>query len=229
MIGKMYESRKKSIGEHKGNQYTKVETGQNVHFPDRRTSRDGTAGEIGREFGIDGKSVRRAEKFAKGVDAVKAFSTDAAEKILSGKSGMTKSTVRVIASLPEKQQEEIAKDIENDVFADRKPSKPEKPAEPQERTGSKIGFTKKMRDERQSVNSIYSEMLNNDDPPETTVYDVQNELSINAEEFLKTIGLVLDSRKSVFAKAGEKEKIANTLSDISQKINKKLQEVSQNL
>lgn len=32
-IGKLYKAEKKNIGEHKGNQYTKMESGQNVHFP----------------------------------------------------------------------------------------------------------------------------------------------------------------------------------------------------
>ena len=68
MVGKMYEARKKSVGQHEGNQYTKVESGQNVHIPNRREQRNGTAGEIGKEIGVNGRTVRRAEKFAKGVD-----------------------------------------------------------------------------------------------------------------------------------------------------------------
>ena len=59
MIGKMYEARKKSVGQHEGNQYTKMENGQNVQIPNRREIKDGTSGEIGKEFGIDGKTVRR--------------------------------------------------------------------------------------------------------------------------------------------------------------------------
>ena len=66
MIGKMYEARKKSVGQHEGNQYTKMESGQNVQIPNRREIKDGTSGEIGKEFGIDGKTVRRNEQFVKG-------------------------------------------------------------------------------------------------------------------------------------------------------------------
>ena len=69
MIGKMYEARKYTQG---GNRGTSVDpetgrftaNGQNVHLREGREIKDGTAGEIGREFGVDGKTVRRAEHFA---------------------------------------------------------------------------------------------------------------------------------------------------------------------
>lgn len=78
MIGKMYEARK-NTNAFKGNQYTgKSGDGQNVHNQTSRDIKNGTAGQIGKEFGMDGRSVRRAEQFAKGVDAVKAESADTA-------------------------------------------------------------------------------------------------------------------------------------------------------
>lgn len=84
MVGKMYEARKKSVGQHEGNQYTKMESGQNVQIPTRREQRNGTAGEIGKEIGIDGRTVRRAEKFAKGIDAIREQNPEAADKVLRG-------------------------------------------------------------------------------------------------------------------------------------------------
>ena len=121
LIGKMYEARKKSVGEHEGNQYTaKMENGQNVQFPngqdvhlkDRREIKNGTSGEIGKEFGIDGKTVRRYEKFAKGVDALAETSRSAAEKVLQGNSGMTQSDIREIPSMEPEQIKAIAEAIE---------------------------------------------------------------------------------------------------------------------
>lgn len=111
LIGKMYEARKKSAGEHTGNQYTKTETGQNVHIPNRRETKDGTSGQIGKEFGIDGKTVRRNEKFAKGVDALRDVSPEAAEKVLSGKTDLSKQDVSAIATMPTKEVKEVAKEI----------------------------------------------------------------------------------------------------------------------
>ena len=90
MVGKMYEARKKSVGKHTGNQYTEMESGQNVHIPDRQEIKDGTAGRIGKEFGMTSRTVRRNEKFAKGLDALKEVSPEAADKILKGESDVSK-------------------------------------------------------------------------------------------------------------------------------------------
>lgn len=104
LIGKMYESRKHSYGAEKGgrgNQYTKVVSGQNDHLPNRRESRNGTAGEIGKEFGLKEKSVRRAEQFAKGIDAIREESPDLAMSILTGEKNVRKSDVRAIGAATE--------------------------------------------------------------------------------------------------------------------------------
>lgn len=67
MVGKMYEARKKSQGGDRRSE--EFSNGQNVHLKERREVKDGTAGEIGKEIGVDGRTVRRAEKFAKGKTA----------------------------------------------------------------------------------------------------------------------------------------------------------------
>lgn len=77
MVGKMYEARKNTQGGTGANQHTveKEQTGQNVHSANgRRISRDGTSGQIGREVGMSDRNVRRAEKFAKGIDALSEIS-----------------------------------------------------------------------------------------------------------------------------------------------------------
>ena len=57
---------------------------QNEPSGQRATS---TAEAIGREFGVSPSFVKRAENFAKGVDAIKEESPEAADKVLQGKSG----------------------------------------------------------------------------------------------------------------------------------------------
>lgn len=68
LIGKMLSTRKKRIGQHEGNQYTKVESGKNYQIPhkDKKAVKEGTAGTIARELGVSEKTVRNAEKFADG-------------------------------------------------------------------------------------------------------------------------------------------------------------------
>lgn len=78
LIGKMYQARKKSVGEHTGNQYTrKMECIQNGNIPKPH----GRIGEqIAKELGIGNGTVLRADKFAKGIDALSEVSKEAAEK-----------------------------------------------------------------------------------------------------------------------------------------------------
>ena len=92
LIGRMYEDRKKGIGEHKGNQYTQMECGQNGHIPfDENKPR--TAEKMAEELGIGARTIRRAEKFAHGIDAIREVSDEAASKILRGGSGVNRKTV----------------------------------------------------------------------------------------------------------------------------------------
>ena len=81
MMGKMYEARKRSSGGQKGNINAKRGV-QNEHLVSGIKWKDKTAGEIGSELGVSASTIRRAEKFSKGVDALKEVSPDAAEKCL---------------------------------------------------------------------------------------------------------------------------------------------------
>lgn len=95
MVGKMYEARKKTQGGTGANQHTaaKEQSGQNVQSANRREIKDGTAGEIGKEIGVDGRTVRRAEKFAKGIDVLRESNPEAADAVLKGNSGATKAEI----------------------------------------------------------------------------------------------------------------------------------------
>ena len=49
------------------NQHSEV-SGQNVRQPQkRREQRDGTAGRIGKQYGVNGRTIRRDADFAKGI------------------------------------------------------------------------------------------------------------------------------------------------------------------
>ncbi len=64
MIGKVYEARKNTES-FKGNQYKSADA-QNDHQQTRNEIKQGTAGQIGKEYGIGGATVRRAEEFSNG-------------------------------------------------------------------------------------------------------------------------------------------------------------------
>ena len=89
-IGKMYEAEKKSITNETGrNQYTKVVEDQNDLQPKPKS----TAEKIGREVGVAEPTVKRAEKFAKGVDTLRKTNPEAADAVLKGNSGATKAEI----------------------------------------------------------------------------------------------------------------------------------------
>lgn len=123
LMGKMYEARKNTQGGTGANQHTvgKEQTGQNVHSANRREIKDGTAGEIGREFGVDGRSVRRAAKFAEGVDTIRTVSPTAAEKILEGKAGVPKNVIQELSKKTDAEVAEVARAIEEDRPIKAKP------------------------------------------------------------------------------------------------------------
>lgn len=115
MIGKMYEARKNSHGASdgfRGNQHTEVLSAQNEHLAKRVTRQDEA---IGKELGVSHMSVRRNEKFAKGIDALREVSPEAADKVLEGKAKATKSDVAEITKLEPKKVEAAAKAILSDV------------------------------------------------------------------------------------------------------------------
>ena len=77
LIGQMQETRKKTVGEHKGNQYSEVEQGQNEPIPSPKR----TAESIARKVGVSESTVKRAEKLSKGIDALEEVSKEAAKMI----------------------------------------------------------------------------------------------------------------------------------------------------
>ena len=74
MIGKMYEGRKNTAS-FKGNQYTMSGGAQNAPKHKRMSEI------LAEELGVGKDTVKRSEKFAKGVDAIREVSPDAAEKV----------------------------------------------------------------------------------------------------------------------------------------------------
>lgn len=110
MIGKMYEARKNSVGGNRGNQYTELASAQNEHQPKGPGK---TAETIAKEIGVGRETVKRAEKFAKGVDAIREEFPETADKILKGGSGITKEFVASIPAMPDEQKIEAIEAVKS--------------------------------------------------------------------------------------------------------------------
>lgn len=109
LIGQMQETRKKAVNNPNGvNQHTKEVGGQNEPQPDRPRT---TAEAIAREVGVSESTVKRAEKFSKGIDVLEEVSKEAAEKVLSGKSGVTKAAIMELPKLEPFERKNVVQAI----------------------------------------------------------------------------------------------------------------------
>ncbi len=100
-IGQLQASRKNTRGGDRGNQYTKEAKGQNE--PLAKT----TAQQIAEEVGVSESTVKRAEKFSQGIDALETVSKEAVKKVLNGKSGVSVSDVSNFPKMNPDEQEDF--------------------------------------------------------------------------------------------------------------------------
>lgn len=110
LIGKRYK------GEKKQGERTDLTLGQNV-------PKSTTAEKIAQQNNVSEKTVKRAEKFADGVDAIAKINLELKEEILSGSSDYTKKEIIEIAKID--VEEEVKKRLE-EIEEERKRTKQEK-------------------------------------------------------------------------------------------------------
>lgn len=113
LIGKLYESRKKTSGGTGANRYTATkeqdaQNGQPVKTKDKE--KHGVSGEIALELNIGRNTVRRAEHFSKGIDRAAEVDPKFKQEILSGEVKTTKAEVSEIRNL--ESDEEVKQAIE---------------------------------------------------------------------------------------------------------------------
>lgn len=63
-------------------------------------NKDGTAGRIGKEYGVNGRTIRRDAEFAKGIDMAEKTAPGIRDAILSGEVKVSKETVAQLPSMP---------------------------------------------------------------------------------------------------------------------------------
>ena len=109
LIGKQYEAEKASVPNAAGkNQFSEEVGGQNDHQP----ASEKTSERIAKEIGTSERFVRRAEEFARGVDAAEEAIPGMKQEILSGKLKGTDQAIRAIGKAEPEQREEMAKRLQ---------------------------------------------------------------------------------------------------------------------
>lgn len=209
--GKQYEAEKQAQGGDHGNQYT-VANGQNVHLPTPREIRDGTAGRIGKEYGVDGRTIRRDSDFSKGVDAAEKIDPGAKEVILSGMSKVPKT---VVAQIPNMKSEEQKRVIET-----------AKAGLPWERPKSTnpVGRPKGHQELNKTIEEVVSSMYDTGRVVEHTVDDLLEDVGAMAKDFASKLKRSIQNYSTVLQDKDAKEKVIAALSETEAAI-KKIKEI----
>jgi hypothetical protein len=212
LMGKRYEARKKSVGGQTGNVNAKNDVDKMPEsFIEPKDVKAGTAGVIGKDYGVDGKTVRRAEKFAHGVDVLRDVSPAAADKVLAGKAKVSKNAVAEIARLERDEVEAAADAIMSDMVV--------KPQEPQKRKPS--GYTKADRELHDMIQAAIAPLRDTENAPEYTVDSLIEDIEINGATYVKSVRNMLDTRKELYHKdADAKIRVFRAIASIIQDLTK---------
>lgn len=207
MVGKMYEARKRSQGGTGANQHTatKEQSGQNVQSATRREQRNGTAGEIGKEIGVDGRTVRRAEKFARGIDALRENSPEAADAVLKGNSGATKAEISELSNKTAQEIQNVAKDILSGEIKKPHP-KPHKQSQEEQ-------------DKAALISKIVADMANPESTPKFTIDFLVEDIQANGAIYIDLLRNSLTERSTLLTKEN-KPRVAAEIQSIIDKIKK---------
>lgn len=182
LIGKMLSARKKRVGAPDGNK-NRCENNlvKNTELKkDKKAIKAGTAGEIAKELSVSEKTVRNAEKFAEGIDALEKINKEASGKILNGGSGVTKADVM---ELPKKTEEEIKAFADDVISGDIKKFKSK-------------GYTKEDRKNKEQINEIVAEMYNPETKP-FTIEMLEGDIEMNGMEYVNVLKNTLIERSTM--------------------------------
>lgn len=169
-IGKQLEEEKLAIGTPK-----KVQNG-----PLREKGK--TAQKIANENGIGYGSVFRAEKFAKGIDALREISPASADKVLDGKTGATKADVRELATAEPAIVEAFARAIEEN----KKPVRPKRPPKTEEEKRNLA-----------EIEAIVADMRDPTTTPEFTINYLIEDIELNGQAYVELLANTLADRKNL--------------------------------
>lgn len=189
-IGIMYKARKKSVGNTTGkrNEDGTFQCAQNGPIGNRPTR---VSEQVAADVGVGKETVKRAEKFAQGVDAIRQIDGEAADKVLAGKSKLTKTEIAGIAKMEPERQMEAAQAIIEDKPLD----KPEKPQNAPRREPKGDELTEADRERRKRIDAIVADMYDPTTNPEYTVDFLIDDIKFNAGVYVELLESTLNERR----------------------------------
>ena len=193
LIGRQYEAQKMTSGGNRGNQYSKVAKVQNESLP----KAEDTAQKVARDIGVGRSTVKRAEKFTRGVDAAEKIESGTRDAILSGKSKVPKSVISELPKMPTDEQLEVVSAAKAGIAW---PPKKEAP------TGSKIGYPTERRELNAAIAKAVASLQDTGKPVEHTVDDLLEDVNALVADFSGKVKRSLQNHSTVLRDADAKKK-----------------------
>lgn len=191
--GRLMKARKKRVGEHKGNQYTKMEKSEKQTIPT-----GDTAAAIAKELGINRNTVYEAANFVDGLDAAEAVVPGFKDDVLTG---AVKAQKQEIAAMRKQTPEEIKQSVKE--IHDRKSAK---------RKPSDKAFFAKLKE----IDAIASGVT-------TTQYglaELIREIDALGDSFVASLSSIIKRRQTVIDSYDGQEEINICIDNIIEKLNK---------
>lgn len=169
-IGKMYEARKNTKGgDRRSEEFSKS---QNATLKNGRTPRMDEM--VGEELGVNHATVARSYKFAKGVDAIREVSPEAADKVLNGKANVPKVFVQQIGQM-EPDMVDAAADM---ILNDMRPQNTSRTTKPRQRMSDED------RENIKAIEAIVADMYDPTTTPEFTIDFLIEDIEANANVYV---------------------------------------------
>lgn len=208
IIGKMYEARKKSVGGDRKSE--RFSNSQNANLKGQRTPR--TDEIIADEVGVNHSTVVRAEKYSKGVDAMREQSPAAAAAILKGGTGVTKQEVSAFPTMQPEEQAAFIEAVETGTAKERPKPKPRRSP------NSDKGYTKEDRELSKKVSGVVDGLFS--DEGKTYTLDLLIEdLEVNGENYTRLLQNTITDHPELITE-WNKPVIVETMQTIIDKITK---------
>jgi hypothetical protein len=205
LIGRQYEAQKMTKGAPQGNSNAKKQLAQNGPFV-----KGDTAETIAKEHNIGRNTVKRAEKFVKGVDAAEKIECGVKDAILSGKSKVPKTVIAGIPKMPPQEQREVI------TVAKTGGAWPPK----KEATGSKIGYPAERRQINAVIKGAVADLQNTERTIEHTIDDLLEDLNAIITDFQGKARRSISNHSTLLQDETSKKKVIAALSEAETAIEK---------
>lgn len=214
LLGKLYESRKKSVGGNGSNQYVRQneQNAQSGQVAKTDKEKHGVSGEIALELNIGRNTVRRAEQFSKGVDKADEVVPGFKEQVLSGELNVPKKDIAEIRNM--ESDEEVKAAVEGIRNPKTKPfHSPNLPKKERSK------MSEEDREIADRVNRIVEIQKDSNRDTSITIDDLAELIGEDGKDYVSSLRNTLTVRSTLLV--GENRKvIADVIENIIKEISK---------